>query len=84
MTIYEVLALELFNLLCLIIGVSIGQKTAKNKEIKLNPVSAIKKDIEEKKEEKKQELKQRQIDTMLYNIDNYNGDGLGQRDIPKE
>lgn len=84
MTIYEVLILELFNLLCLIVGVSIGQKTAKNKEIKINPVSAIRKDIQEKKEEKKQELKQRQIDTMLYNIDNYNGDSLGQRDIPKE
>lgn len=84
MTIYEVLILELFNLFCLIVGVSIGQKTSKNKEIRINPVSAIRKDIQEKKEEKKQELKQRQIDTMLYNIDNYNGDSLGQRDIPKE
>lgn len=84
MTIYEVLILELFNLLCLVIGVSIGQKVSKNKEIRLNPISAIKQEVKETKEEKKQELKQRQIDTMLYNIDNYNGDGLGQRDIPKE
>lgn len=84
MTIYEVLILELFNLFCLIVGVSIGQKVSKNKEIKINPISAIKQEVKETKEEKKQELKQRQIDTMLYNIDNYNGDGLGQRDIPKE
>lgn len=84
MTIYEVLILEFFNLFCLIVGVSIGQKTSKNKEIKINPISAIKQEVKETKEEKKQELKQRQIDTMLKNIDNYDGTGLGQRDIPKE
>lgn len=84
MTIYELLILELFNVLCLIIGVRIGQKVAKKQDIQINPITSIKKEIRETKENKKNELKQRQVETMLQNIDNYDGTGLGQRDIPKE
>jgi hypothetical protein len=84
MTIYELLILEIVNILCLIIGVRIGQKVAKKQDIQLNPITSIKKEIREAKDNKKNELKQRQIDAMLQNIDNYDGTGLGQRDIPKE
>lgn len=84
MTIYEVVTLELINILCMVIGVRIGQKVAKKQDVVINPIASIKKEIKEEKETKKQELKQRQVDAMLYNIDNYDGSGLGQRDIPKE
>ena len=84
MTIYELLILELFNVLCLIIGVRIGQKVAKKQDIQINPITAVKKEIKENKKTRKEELSQRQIETMVQNIDNYDGTGLGQRDIPKE
>lgn len=78
----EMLLLVVFiclsNVACLIVGARIGQKAYRGEEIKLpNPVEkakSIKADQESKKE-------QEAIDTMLYNIDVYDGTGLGQKDI---
>lgn len=84
MTTIEVLLLCGFNLLSLIIGVIIGQKSTKGREITLNPVKAIKTEIKSNRETKEQELKKKKIDTMLKNIDNYDGSGLGQNEIPRD
>lgn len=84
MNVLEVLCLCAFNLLSFVIGAKIGQLSAKNKDISLNPVKTIKEEIKESKITRKEDLKKRQIDTMLDNIDNYNGTGLGQKQIPKD
>lgn len=84
MKLYEVIILCAFNLISFIVGAKIGQSSSKGKNIVLNPVKAIKEDIEESKHEKKESLKRKKIDTMLQNIDNYTGSGLGQKEIPKE
>ncbi len=84
MELYEVIILCAFNLISFIVGAKIGQSSSKGRNIVLNPVKAIKEDIEESKHEKKESLKRKKIDTMLQNIDNYTGSGLGQKEIPKE
>lgn len=84
MKIYEVIILCVINLISFIVGAKIGQTSSKGKDIVINPIKAIKEDIEETKTEKKETLKRKQIDTMLQNIDNYTGSSLGQREIPKE
>lgn len=68
----------LSNIVCLIAGAKIGQKVYRGEEIKLpNPVEKIQsfKDSQEYKKELKA------LDTMLHNIDVYDGTGLGQRDV---
>lgn len=78
----DVLLLVVFicltNIACLIVGVKVGQKAYRGEEIKLpNPVAKVQsfKDSQEFKKE------QEALDTMLYNIDVYDGTGLGQKDI---
>ena len=78
----DVLLLVVFicltNIACMIVGVKVGQKAYRGEEIKLpNPVAKVRsfKDSQEYKKE------QEALDTMLYNIDVYDGTGLGQKDI---
>lgn len=84
MALYEVIILCAFNLISFIVGAKIGQSSVKGKDITLNPVKAIKQDIKENKINKEYDLKKKQIDTMLQNIDKYDGTGIGQKEIPKD
>ena len=75
-----VLLVGALELLAFFIGARIGQKASKDEEIKLpniNPVEAYRKHEERARE--KQE--QREVNIMLENIDNYDGSGLGQKDV---
>ena len=67
---------------CFYFGTKIGQKIINNHELKLpniNPVNIVKEHIE--KREEKKEIDKLQV--MSDNIDNYDGTGLGQKDIPR-
>lgn len=70
-------------ILSFVIGAIIGQRAQKGKDITLNPVKVIKETKTESKVKKEEDLKRRQIDTMLKNIDNYDGSGMGQTEIPR-
>ena len=78
-------------ILCTIVGVFIivsyslglknGQRLSKNEEEvvpKVNPIKAIADEKERNDERKKQEIQE----INSYNIDHYDGTGLGQKDIP--
>ena len=70
----------LSNFICLIVGVKVGQKASRGEDIPIklpNPVEKIQtmKDSQEYKKEREA------IETMLYNIDVYDGTGMGQKDI---
>lgn len=81
MTILISILISAINLLCFYFGVRIGQKVAKKEEIKiegLNPVKVIE-TINQSNEDKKEQERMRII---AENIDNYDGTGLGQQDIP--
>ena len=63
---------------CCIVGVKTGQALARGKEIKApNPVRAIKEHQEERRQKEEEEL----VHTMFENIENYNGTGIGQKDL---
>lgn len=78
----ETIILVVLNIITLLIGVKIGMSVANKKEITLNPIRAIQEHKEEREEEKETELKDKQLKTMLKNIDNYNGTEFGQEEIP--
>lgn len=75
-----VVFISLSNFICLIVGVKVGQKAYRGEDIKMklpNPVEKVKTFKESQETEKEREA----VETMLYNIDVYDGTGLGQRDI---
>lgn len=78
----ETIILCFINLLSFVIGAKIGMSIANKKEITLNPVKAIQEHREERIEHKEADLKDKQLKTMLKNIDNYNGTEFGQEEIP--
>lgn len=68
------------NILSFLIGAKTAQKLQKGEEIKvptLNPMKAYQEHREEVEASKEQE----RMETMLENINNYDGSSLGQKDI---
>lgn len=71
----------IFIILSYTLGLKNAQKLKNNEEIKIpeiNPVKIVRNEIETFEQKKKQDA----YDTMMANIDNYDGTGLGQKDIP--
>jgi len=80
-TVLLILVIGLINALCFFLGAKVGQKVINQEPIelpKINPIEAHR-EYQENKEVRKQ---QERYQTMLDNINNYNGTSLGQKDIP--
>ena len=72
------------NIACFFIGAKVGQKVTKGENIELpsvNPIKAIKEHNEKKQAEKEAEREQERINTIMQNIENYDGTGRGQKDV---
>lgn len=76
----------LSNIVCFVVGAKVGQKVNQTETIVpihgekvkiINPVEKVKSFKESQEYKKEREA----VETMLYNIDFYDGTGLGQRDI---
>lgn len=69
------------NILCFIVGARVGQKVTKGEEVELpsvNPMDAIR----EHQEKKEAQREQDRVDTILRNIEGYDGTSYGQEDVP--
>lgn len=67
---------------CFFVGAVVGQTVAKGEEVKQvipNPVEAIR----EHREQKEAEREQSRIDVIMQNIENYDGTGDGQKEVPR-
>ena len=68
------------NILCFLIGARVGQKVVKGEEVKLpDPVEAIR----EHQSNKEMKRKMSQFETIMQNIDSYDGTGYGQMEVPR-
>ena len=83
-TIILIVSIGIMNILCFFIGAKIGQKVVKGEEIKapdiskLNPIN-----IQKKREEKYEvEKEKNKLETILRNIERYDGTDAGQEDVP--
>ena len=80
----SILAISILNILCFFIGAKVGQLASKGEEIKapdfskLNPVKIY----EEHKEKVKADRESEKINTILHNIEVYDGTGAGQKEVP--
>lgn len=78
--ILTILTVGILNVGCFLIGVKVGQKVVKGEEIELpsfNPMKAYR----ETQERRQAEKTAARVDTILQNIDNYDGTSAGQKDV---
>ena len=68
------------NIVCFVIGAKVGQAVIKGEKIEtpnLNPLKAVR----ESQARKEAEIKQDKLNTVLRNIDRYDGTSKGQEDV---
>ncbi len=69
------------NILCFVIGAKVGQAVARGEKIEtpsVNPLQAVR----EHKGRKLAQAEQDRIDTIMRNIEGYDGTSRGQEDVP--
>lgn len=65
---------------CFLLGAKVGQAVSKGERVELpNPVEAI----EKHKTKRRAEQEMDKMNTILQNIESYDGTSVGQRDVPK-
>ncbi len=69
-------------IVCFFVGAKVGQTVSKGEDIKtptLNPMQIIR----EREDKREAEKEQERIDTIMRNIENFDGTSNGQRDVPR-
>lgn len=82
MEILLLLTMGLVNIFCFLVGARVGQKVSRDERVEvpnLNPVAAVR----EHRERREADRKQERIDTIMHNIDSYDGTSAGQKEIPR-
>ena len=77
-----ILAMGFVCMACFLIGAKVGQAVSKGEPIEtptVNPVKAIK----EHRAKQEAEMEQSRLETIMQNIENYDGTGFKQEDVPK-
>ena len=70
------------NILCFIIGAKVGQTVSKGEDIKMPTVNPLKAH-REREAKREAEMEQDRIDTIMRNIESYDGTERGQEDVPR-
>ena len=77
-----IVTISLLNILCFLIGAMVGKKVVKGEKIQLPKVNPM--DIYKEHQEKKvAEEELNKLDTIMRNIERYDGTAAGQEDVPK-
>lgn len=76
-----ILTVGTLNVACFFIGAKVGQTVVKGETIETPSINPAK-TIREHKSNKITKAEQARIETVLRNIDNYNGTCLGQEEVP--
>lgn len=71
------------NIACFFIGAKVGQTVANGKEIHTPEVKSPMKLIQEHQDRKEAEKEKSKLDTILQNIERYDGTANGQEDVPR-
>ena len=83
---FIILATALVCVCCFIVGAKVGQKASKGEDIEIpvtNPVTAWQEHHARKQAQREAQKEQERLDTILQNIDNYDGTAEGQKDVPR-
>lgn len=81
-TVLIILATGALNMACFFYGAKIGQKASKGETIEMPSVNPLKA-VREHKANKEAEMEQNRLDTILRNVERYDGTAKGQEDVPR-
>ena len=82
MDILLVLTVGTLCIVCFFVGAKVGQTVSKGEKIEapsVNPMKAI----QEHRDRKQAEAEQTRLDTIVRNIEAYDGTARGQQDVPR-
>lgn len=69
------------NILCFMIGAKVGQAVTKGEKVEMPNVNPLKA-VQEHQARKEAEFQLSKIETIMSNIESYNGTEHGQKDVP--
>lgn len=81
MEVLLIIAVAVSNIACFLIGAKTGQQVQKGEEIELPTVSPMEL-VREHKHKQEAKWEQERVDTILRNIESYDGTAYGQEDVP--
>lgn len=79
--ILTLVACGVMNILCFYIGAKVGQTVVKGEKIEAPTINPLK-IAQENRDRKEAEIEQNRLDTIMQNIESYDGTGRGQQDVP--
>ena len=82
MEILLILVVGTLNVACFFIGAKVGQKVVKGEPLEIpscNPLEVIR----EAQDKEEADREQKKLDTILQNIEAYDGTGANQKDVNK-
>ena len=71
----------LVHIACFMVGAKVGQATAKGEKVELPNINPFKA-IQEREAKREAQKEMDRVETILRNIDSYDGTGRGQKDVP--
>lgn len=81
MTALLILSVGALCIVCFVVGARVGQKVVKGEPIelpKVNPMEIIR----ERQDKKQAQMEQDKLETIMRNIEGYDGTSRGQEDVP--
>ena len=69
-----------------VIGAKVGQAVSKGEKVEVsipNPVEAVRESVERREARREAKAKTDRFETIMQNIDNYDGTPMGQVEVPK-
>jgi hypothetical protein len=82
MEVLLLLVMGITNIFCFFIGAKVGQQVTKGERVEmpsLNPFEAVRQHEAKKEAQHRQDI----IDTIVGNMEAYDGTGNGQKDVPR-
>lgn len=77
------LVLCITNTVCFVFGAKVGQSVVRGEKVELPSVNPLKA-IREQEAKKEAKAEQERVNTILDNIEVYDGTDRGQKDVPKK
>ena len=82
MSIESMVIIYLMNVICFVLGAKVGQKVVRQEKIEISPIKAVNKVITEHREKEEAKAEKEKLDTILRNIERYDGTSSHQEDVP--
>ena len=85
MELFLFLVMTTINIAWFLIGVKVGKETAKYEEVKLpvvKPAEPVEEHQVQNEAENEAEMEKSRLETIMQNVDNYDGTVEGQVDVP--